>query len=487
MSICGDNNGNTAASSCRGENSEAAEKPACCGGTRTFKDSGTIDENVAGFQEWLSTPAGNIARISSRLTLSDHLGACKARWAISRMSYYVPAGLYAIGTPSANDPVVVTANYKMTYDILRSTLSGRSLWLLALETYGINVWCAAGKGTFGTKELVKRIETTGLARVVAHRNLIVPILGAPGIAAHKVRCQSSFTVNYSTIRASDLPEYLDNGMRTTPAMRELTFSLYDRLVLIPVEIVLVMKTMCIWGAILFAAVTLVNGVHAGITALAALGGSGTDRHRSHSCTPSVGSGAEFRRQGRAHRSGLGRRFSCSGRRRRLEQNHHHRRHSGLTCHQRLLLAQFHRLYRLHFALRRQKRNAHRHSHHGMFTGYQPAGSDCGQGQLVALIQIERLGMKGFRYLENVVTLRLDAAKCTGCLKCEEVCPHQVFRVVERKARIIDRDACLECGACAINCPVEAIRVDAGVGCAIGLINEWLKQRKAGGFGGGFLS
>lgn len=273
MSICGDNNGNTAASSCRGENGEAAEKPACCGGTRTFKNSGTIDENVAGFQEWLSTPAGNIARISSRLTLPDHLGACKARWAISRMSYYVPAGLYAIGTPSANDPVVVTANYKMTYDILRSTLSGRSLWLLALETYGINVWCAAGKGTFGTEELVKRIETTGLARVVAHRNLIVPILGAPGIAAHKVRCQSGFSVNYSTIRASDLPEYLDNGMKTTQAMRELTFSLYDRLVLIPVEVVLVMKTMCIWGAILFAAVTLLNGVHAGITALAALGGA----------------------------------------------------------------------------------------------------------------------------------------------------------------------------------------------------------------------
>lgn len=96
-------------------------------------------------------------------------------------------------------------------------------------------------------------------------------------------------------------------------------------------------------------------------------------------------------------------------------------------------------------------------------------------------------MKGFRYLENVVTLKLRQEDCIGCNKCVEVCPHQVFRISERKAQIVDHNACLECGACTTNCPVSAISVDAGVGCAIGLINEWLKNRKAGGFGGSFLS
>lgn len=96
-------------------------------------------------------------------------------------------------------------------------------------------------------------------------------------------------------------------------------------------------------------------------------------------------------------------------------------------------------------------------------------------------------MKGFRYLENVTTLELNVDKCCGCGKCLEVCPHQVFEITDHKARIVDRDACLECGACAMNCPSEAISVDAGVGCAIGLINEWLRDRKAGGFGGSFLS
>ncbi len=86
-------------------------------------------------------------------------------------------------------------------------------------------------------------------------------------------------------------------------------------------------------------------------------------------------------------------------------------------------------------------------------------------------------MKGFRYLRSVATLKLDRSACIGCGRCPEVCPHQVFTLAERKAIIMDRDACMECGACALNCPVKAISVDAGVGCASGMINEWLGERK----------
>ena len=74
-----------------------------------------------------------------------------------------------------------------------------------------------------------------------------------------------------------------------------------------------------------------------------------------------------------------------------------------------------------------------------------------------------------RYLPDVVTLALDKEKCTGCGMCAEVCPHSVFSIENRKTRIIDRDACMECGACAQNCPVEALTVDAGVGCATGIL------------------
>jgi NAD-dependent dihydropyrimidine dehydrogenase PreA subunit len=92
-------------------------------------------------------------------------------------------------------------------------------------------------------------------------------------------------------------------------------------------------------------------------------------------------------------------------------------------------------------------------------------------------------MKRFRYLKNVVTLDFDQASCTGCGRCIEVCPHQVFALTENQAIISDLDACMECGACAKNCPADAIRVDAGVGCASGLINEWLRERRIPGSGG----
>ena len=227
-----------------------AEKPPCCGPPATTR-GGTISEQVPGFLRWLPTVAGQVPQVGSELTLSDHLGACKARWGIGRMHYLVPPGLYAIGSPDGDAPILVTANYKMSYDILRRTLRGRNLWLLVLETFGVNVWCAAGKGTFGTNELLTQIKATNLASIVNHRQLILPILGAPGVAAHEVKKQSGFNVRYGTIRAADLPAYLDNGMVTTPAMRELTFTLYERLVLLPVEIVHAAKSAAIITLLLF--------------------------------------------------------------------------------------------------------------------------------------------------------------------------------------------------------------------------------------------
>jgi hypothetical protein len=189
------------------------------------------------------------------------------------MGYMVPAGLYAIGTPSPDDPVVVTSNYKMSYDIVRRAMGGRNAWLLVLETFGVNVWCAAGKGTFGTNELVGRIEKTGLSRVVAHRRLLLPILGATGVTAHEVERRTGFAVCYATIRADDLPEYLDNKMETTPAMRELTFTFRERLALVPVELVLTLKPLGVITALLFPAFAITGGPAAGIRALVAFLGA----------------------------------------------------------------------------------------------------------------------------------------------------------------------------------------------------------------------
>jgi hypothetical protein len=199
----------------------------------------------------VNTPAGDVPQVSTRLRLPDHLGTWKARCGVGRMRYSVAPGLYAAGKPNNESPVLVTANYKMSFDRLRSQLTGLDAWILVLDTKSINVWCAAGKGTFGTDEIIHRVAATKLDDVVSHRRLIVPQLGAPGVAAHEVRRGSGFRVVYGPVRAEDLPAFLAAGMKATPEMRRVHFPAVDRLAVAPVELMIAGRSMLLIAACLF--------------------------------------------------------------------------------------------------------------------------------------------------------------------------------------------------------------------------------------------
>jgi acetyl-CoA decarbonylase/synthase complex subunit gamma len=185
--------------------------------------------------------AGEIREVSSEWTLKDRVGGWKVRWGIGRNSYRVRPGLYALGEPDRQSPVLVSANYKLSFDVLRRAMAGRKAWILVLDSDGINVWCAAGKGTLGTEELVHRIRATNLPEAVDHRKLIVPQLGAVGIAAHEVKKHSGFRVVFGPVRAGDIPRFLDSGFKADSTMRTVTFTLRERLVLVPMELVPAMR------------------------------------------------------------------------------------------------------------------------------------------------------------------------------------------------------------------------------------------------------
>ncbi len=176
----------------------------------------------------------------------DHLAA---RLGYRRSSHLVKPGLYAIGSPGPGSPVFVTANYTLSFDALRTSIRGIDGYILVLDTKGINVWCAAGKGTFGTAEVIRRVQETELEKVVTHRRLILPQLGAPGVSAHEVQKQTGFKVDYGPVRASDLPRYLEKG--PDAEMRKVKFPLKDRIVLIPVEIVHSMIIMAVAALVLY--------------------------------------------------------------------------------------------------------------------------------------------------------------------------------------------------------------------------------------------
>jgi len=187
---------------------------------------------------------------TSTITLANRWDHFLARWGVNRSGHRVEPGLYALGNPTPDSLVFVTANYTLSFDALRSALAGIDGYIMVLDTQGINVWCAAGKGTFGTDELVHRIEATALYDVVSHRVLILPQLGAPGVAAHEVKKRSGFLVKYGPVRAADLPEYLQTH-RATPEMRQVRFTLRDRLIMIPVELVHVLLPLLIAAAVVF--------------------------------------------------------------------------------------------------------------------------------------------------------------------------------------------------------------------------------------------
>lgn len=79
-----------------------------------------------------------------------------------------------------------------------------------------------------------------------------------------------------------------------------------------------------------------------------------------------------------------------------------------------------------------------------------------------------------KYLSGVSSIEADPRRCNGCARCLEVCPHEVLELAAGKVRIVGRDLCMECGACAVNCPGGALKITQGVGCAYAIIYGFLR-------------
>ncbi|KPL16088.1 MAG: carbon monoxide dehydrogenase [Bacteroides sp. SM23_62] len=198
---------------------------------------------------------GTILIADRKISLKNNVDHLLARLGINRMGYLVTPGLYRFGDPGPESPVFITANYTLSFDALRSSLKEIDCFILVLNTFGINVWCAAGKGTFGTEELIRKIDETRLHETIKHRTLILPQLGAPGVSAHRVKEKTGFNIKYGPVRAADIPDYLGNK-KISAGARRVKFTLLDRLILIPVEFIHVLLPMLILSGILYLTVGL---------------------------------------------------------------------------------------------------------------------------------------------------------------------------------------------------------------------------------------
>jgi hypothetical protein len=234
---------------------KTSKKEQCCCGPATKDNIKYRPVSVVGN---VITEAGNINVVSTKWDICDYIGEIKVRLDIDRMNYAVAPGLYAVGMPGPQSPVLVSANYKLSFDVLRRDLEGLSVWILVIDTKGVNVWCAAGKGTFGTAELAQRVKITGLEKIVSTKKLIVPQLGAPGIAAHTMKAMCGFSVVYGPVRSSDIRKYLEAGMKADAAMRRVNFGAIDRLTVSWLELALTMKLAIIATAVLVGLIILTS-------------------------------------------------------------------------------------------------------------------------------------------------------------------------------------------------------------------------------------
>jgi hypothetical protein len=222
---------------CGTQKNDNKDTQACCSAPEPIRNTSCCSSSMPAWVLGLiETKAGNVPTVSPKWHRADYLGMIKSRSTAFRMRYAVPPGVYALGNPDENSDIFVSANYKLSFDVLRKALGDINAWILVIDTKGINVWCAAGKGTFGTDELIGRIKAHKLELLVAHRRIIVPQLGAPGVNADSVQKETGFRVSYGPVRANDIKAYIEAGYKATKEMREVKFSIIDRLILTPIEL-----------------------------------------------------------------------------------------------------------------------------------------------------------------------------------------------------------------------------------------------------------
>jgi hypothetical protein len=149
----------------------------------------------------------------------------------------VRPGLYAIGSPDQDAPVLVTGNFDLTVRRLVRAIDGElDAWVLVADSAGINVWCAAGGGYFTAEKVIAALKSSHLEEVVRHRALILPQLCANGVDGWRVRQETGWGVHWGPVRAEQIPAYLSAERRKSADMRWVKFPLKDRLEMVTVTL-----------------------------------------------------------------------------------------------------------------------------------------------------------------------------------------------------------------------------------------------------------
>ncbi|MFO8055931.1 MAG: HgcAB-like fusion protein [bacterium] len=326
-------------------------------------------------------------------------------------------GLYKSGSPDRHSPVLVTCNFSLTVKRLLKAVEGLDVWVLAANSEGINVWCAAVGRSFTHNRVIDAVKTSGLAEEVEHRELVLPLLSAAGMDRKAIKDETGFHARFGPVDAADIPAYLAAGKKKTERMCRTRFDLRHRAdmflsmnfpVYLVISVVLLIFfreyflgfTALFWGAaaVLYAGINIIPGRTGWGKAVVAWAGLVV-----------VWITADWL----------------------LLQDP--LRHWGWQV-----------------------------AGLGIFlaAGLDLAGTASGR-KSDPMYMLRKLGINklpGIMKESQSGFIHLDRDRCAGCRTCFEVCPLGVYGDLddEKKITFHDREACFSCGACVMQCPEGAL-------------------------------
>jgi ferredoxin len=346
-------------------------------------------------------------------TLTGWIVAYLARW----LPHMAPTGLFPVGKPDANSPVLVTGNFTLTVKRVRRALAKNNVWLLVAHSKGINVWCAAAGRIFTESNIIDAIKISHLSEKVSHREVILPPLSAPGVDREAIKQQTDFSCQFGPIYAQDIPAYLNSGKEKSDDMRRFDFGFRHRLdMFLPMNFP-------VYFAVALVLATMARAQLLGFTALfwfavAFLyvfidmipGKTGWGQAILSALFVAVAWGAiDWYSQGNPF------------------------------VHWHWLVASFFIFFCAGFDIA------------GTLS---PRVSDAER-------MMRRLGFKRYGSLFKATDggeIRLERDMCRGCMNCLEICPVGVFACLDENGKIAfkDKGACFACGACVKQCPQKAL-------------------------------
>lgn len=137
-------------------------------------------------------------------------------------------GLIRIGNPGRNAPVFLTCNFRLTVDRVTRAIEGIDAFLLVANSRGVNVWCAAAGGHLTNHSVISVLKTSGIDKMVDHRQVILPQLAATAIEGKTIHRQTGWKVIWGPVYADSIPDFLKSGLQKTAQMRTVSFRLLQR-------------------------------------------------------------------------------------------------------------------------------------------------------------------------------------------------------------------------------------------------------------------